>query len=190
MSVSIMLFVAQVFLANQSVQGALLCHAPLASRGGRCQLFRLVVPGGRLILFTHVRYDFVVEIDQFQISPAASPGILHHTLWRIGFSAFLLRWEIIISPILALQLYISKKVGRMYFLNLEVKGLSSVTAGTSCSLCRLILIFTWKESGENRKRYNFNHDMNIWRFTMRNVDETEQKYHNILLRGHVSNHLL
>ena len=59
--------------------------------------------------------------DQFQISPAAWPEILHHTVWGIWLHS-LLRWKMIILPILTTSLiHISlKAVGRMYFLNLAV----------------------------------------------------------------------
>ena len=66
---------------------------------------------------------FTPKSDQFQISPAASPETLHHTVWRTwffitysdeGYYQFSLpHWCI------SLQ-----KVGRMYILNLGVKGLN------------------------------------------------------------------
>ena len=40
--------------------------------------------------------------DQLQISPAASPEILHHTVWRTFHS--LLRWKMMILPILTISL--------------------------------------------------------------------------------------
>ena len=39
--------------------------------------------------------------NQSQISPAASPEIVHHTGWRSWLFIILLRWKIIIQPILA-----------------------------------------------------------------------------------------
>ena len=49
---------------------------------------------------------FTPKSDQFRISPAASPEITHHTVWRNVAFHSLLRWEI----------------GGMSFLNLGVKG--------------------------------------------------------------------
>ena len=64
---------------------------------------------------------FTPKIDQFQISPAASPEIIHHTLWRswlfIGYPDE--RWLYYQSSLP--HLYISLK---MYFLNLGVHQLS------------------------------------------------------------------
>ena len=45
------------------------------------------------------------ESDQFQISPAHSPEILHHTVWRTWLF-ILLRWKIITVQILTTHLYI------------------------------------------------------------------------------------
>ena len=63
------------------------------------------------------------QVDQCQSSPAASPEILHHTVGRtwlfIAYSDE--RW--LHLPITPHTLCISlQKVGRMYFLNLGVKG--------------------------------------------------------------------
>ena len=50
---------------------------------------------------------FTPKSDQFQISPAASPEILHYTGWRTWLSiTILLRWKMIILPILTTSLYI------------------------------------------------------------------------------------
>ena len=47
---------------------------------------------------------FTPKSDQFQISPAASPVILHHILWRIQLFIALLRCKIIILSILTTSL--------------------------------------------------------------------------------------
>ena len=65
--------------------------------------------------------------DQFQISPAASPEILYHTVWRTWlFMAYAERW--LYYQFSLHHLYISlQTVGRMYFLNslgVGVKGLN------------------------------------------------------------------
>ena len=48
---------------------------------------------------------FTPKSDQFQISPAASPVILHHIVWRIWLFIALLRCKIIILSILTTSLY-------------------------------------------------------------------------------------
>ena len=76
---------------------------------------------------------FTPKSDQFQISPAASPEILQHTVWRT--------WRFIAYPdgkwlyykiLTASLINFSIKVGRMHYLNLGVKGLSLLQA--SCHL--------------------------------------------------------
>ena len=62
---------------------------------------------------------FTPKSDQFRISPAASPEITHHTVWRNVAFHSLLRWEI----------------GGMSFLNLGVKGLIPC----KCSKCLHLL---------------------------------------------------
>ena len=47
---------------------------------------------------------FTPKSDQFQISPAASPVIIHHIVWRIQLFIALLRCKIIILPILTTSL--------------------------------------------------------------------------------------
>ena len=47
---------------------------------------------------------FTPKSDQCQISPAASPEILHYTVWRTWVFIALLRWKLIILPILATSL--------------------------------------------------------------------------------------
>ena len=69
---------------------------------------------------------FSPKSDQFQISPAASPEILHHTVWRTWlFMAYSdERW--LYYQFSLPHSYISlEKVGRMYLLSLRVKGLWS-----------------------------------------------------------------
>ena len=68
---------------------------------------------------------FTPNSNQFQISPAASPEILHHTVWgRLLFIA-LHRWKLIILLILTTSPIPKgwENVLYMYFLNLGVKGL-------------------------------------------------------------------
>ena len=77
-----------------------------------------------ILILVIVINPFTPKSDQFQISPAASPDISHHTVWRTWlFTAYSdERWEHH-QPSL-LFLYISlEKVGRMYVLTLwEWKG--------------------------------------------------------------------
>ena len=47
---------------------------------------------------------FTPKSDQFQISPAASPVIIHHIVWRIQLFIALLRCKIILLPILTTSL--------------------------------------------------------------------------------------
>ena len=47
---------------------------------------------------------FTPKTDQVQISPAASPEILHHTVWRTWVFIASLRWKLIILPIIATPL--------------------------------------------------------------------------------------
>ena len=63
--------------------------------------------------------------DQFQISPAASPEILSHSMKKLAFQN-LPRRKMIMPPYPHYLIYtlIFRKVGRMYFLNLGVKGLN------------------------------------------------------------------
>ena len=72
--------------------------------------------------FHHVSNTFIPKSGQCQISLAASPEILHHTVWRswlfIAYSAE--KW--LILPILTTSLiHFHLKVGRMYFLSSRVK---------------------------------------------------------------------
>ena len=63
--------------------------------------------------------------DQFQLSLAASPEILHHTVWRTWLFIAYSDERIITTNAhyLTYAFSVSKKVGRMYFLNLGMKGL-------------------------------------------------------------------
>ena len=70
---------------------------------------------------------FTPKSDQVQISPVASPVILHHTVWRTWLFIAYSDWKMILVPVLTTipHLYISlEKVGRMYFLSLGLKGLN------------------------------------------------------------------
>ena len=87
---------------------------------------------GRLI-HTHIHTKrfrllfnpFTSKSDQFHISPAGPPGILHPTVWRTWlFTAYSDEgWSIL--PILTTSLIHFSEVGRMYFLGLGVRGLNS-----------------------------------------------------------------
>ena len=61
-----------------------------------------------------------IKTDQLQISPAASPAILHHTVGR----TYLLRWKMIILPILTTSLihFSLKGWENVMFLILGMKG--------------------------------------------------------------------
>ena len=87
-----------------------------------------------------VRFNpFIPKSDQFQISPAASPEILHHTVWRIClFIAYSdERWSYYQFSLT--RSYISlKNVGRMYFLNLGMKGLKRCPPWASFTLEQII----------------------------------------------------
>ena len=67
---------------------------------------------------------FSPKSDQFQISPAASPVILHHILWRIRLFIALLRCKIIILPILttSLILLLFKRLWECTFWTWDWKG--------------------------------------------------------------------
>ena len=78
---------------------------------------------GKLILITlgseRVRTfnTFTPKSDQFQISPVASPVIVHHTVWRTWISIAYSDWKMILVPVLTTSLI-------MYFLSLGLKGLT------------------------------------------------------------------
>ena len=55
---------------------------------------------------------FTPKSDQYQISPAALPEILCHTVWRTWPFIALLRWKMIITPILTTSL-IRVSLGRL-----------------------------------------------------------------------------
>ena len=71
---------------------------------------------------------FRSKSDQFQISPAASPELLHHTSMKTWlFIAYSderwLYYQFSLPHYISVYLSIFRKVGRMHFLNLGVKGL-------------------------------------------------------------------
>ena len=80
---------------------------------------------------------FTPKSDQFQISPAASSEILHHTVWRtrlfIDYSDE--RWLRCQFSLHYLYIYLYK-VGRMYFLNLGVKRWMVDTQARLNEVCR------------------------------------------------------
>ena len=63
--------------------------------------------------------------DQFQISPAASPKIWHHTVWRTWLSIAYSDERWFYYQFSLIHTFLFRKVGRMYFLNLGVKGLGT-----------------------------------------------------------------
>ena len=64
------------------------------------------------------------ECDQFQISPAVSGEIFHHTVWRTWFFITTqMKDDYTTSSHYLTYTFLFRKVGRMYFLNLGVKGL-------------------------------------------------------------------
>ena len=88
-------------------------------------------------------YPFNPESDQCQISPAASPEISHHTVWRtylfIAYSDE--RWWYYQFSLLYLTHFLN--VGRMYFLSLGVKWLRNVPLS---STCRADQSFLWSSA--------------------------------------------
>ena len=68
---------------------------------------------------------FTPKSDQFQISPAASPAILHHTVYKeLGFSwRTQMEDDYTTNSHYITYTFLFRKVGRMYFLNLGVKGI-------------------------------------------------------------------
>ena len=66
---------------------------------------------------------FTPKSDQCQISPAASPEMLHHTVWRTWLFVAYLDERLLYYQFSLPRLYIYlRKVGRTYFLSLGVKG--------------------------------------------------------------------
>ena len=98
----------------------ILCDAVYICWGCRGTLKLVTLGSERINIFTP-------RSDQLQISPAASSEIEHHTVWRnLAFDSLLI-WKVIILPILTISLIYNSlsNVGRVYFLNLGVKGLNS-----------------------------------------------------------------
>ena len=88
-----------------------------------------------------------------QISPAASPEILHHTVWRTWLFTKLTQMKDITLPILttAPHLYtFCSNVGRMYFLNLGVKGL---TLSVLRSKSTFPLTYSWENDKWGRENW-------------------------------------
>ena len=69
---------------------------------------------------------FTLKSDQCQISPAASPGILQHTVWRtwLFIASTKLTDDNITNSHYITYTFVFKRLGEwLYFLNLGVKGL-------------------------------------------------------------------
>ena len=74
--------------------------------------------------YTFLFNPFTPNSDQFQISPAASPEILHHAVWRIWLFIAQSDDKLLLYQFSLPHLNISlKNFVRMYFLSLGVKGL-------------------------------------------------------------------
>ena len=69
---------------------------------------------------------FTPKSDQFQICPAASPKISSHKVWKTCFSKLTQLKDHLLPILTTSHISLFKKVGRMYFLNLEIKGIISV----------------------------------------------------------------
>ena len=67
-----------------------------------------------------------------EFPPAASPEILHHTVWRTS-CFILLRWKMIILPILATPLHHHTVGITDYSMNLDLKGLTAVSLSSTPS---------------------------------------------------------
>ena len=120
------------------------CHLDFNRLCGNCTKWRIQVQFSKLLstLRVHVRTwrretqnlalifsvkfvnPFTPKSDQFQISPAASPVILHHILCRIRLFIALLRCKIIILSILttSLILLLFKRLWECTFWTWEWKG--------------------------------------------------------------------
>ena len=111
----------------------------------------------RLVLFweppwveLHAGWTCMHTNSHFQIYPAASTEILHYTTWRTWlFIACLCRWQMIMLPILAtshiVYIPLQKVKGRMYVLNLGVKGSKvnlqgSARANSTWVTCKIVTI--------------------------------------------------
>ena len=71
---------------------------------------------------------FTLKSNQFQIFPCSlTRNIITQSMKNLVFHS-LLRWKIVILPILTTSYihFLLRKVGRMYFLNLGVRGLSNL----------------------------------------------------------------
>ena len=72
----------------------------------------------------HLFNPFNPKSDQCQISPAASPGILHHTVWRTLLFIAYSDWKIIMLPILTTSLiHFSLEGWENVLFSFGVKGL-------------------------------------------------------------------
>ena len=87
---------------------------------------------------------FTPKRDQFQTSPAASPEILHQTVWRTWLFVDYPdeRWLLYTTNSHNLtRTFLLKMLGRVYFLNLGVKGLSSLCDTNRDFLARRFLLY-------------------------------------------------
>ena len=74
----------------------------------------LLVLGRHILVLSG--YPFTLKSNQFQMSLAASPDLLHHTVWRTWLHS-VLRWKMIILPILPTSLIhiLSNRLGECNF---------------------------------------------------------------------------
>ena len=74
------------------------------------------------IALVFTAHPFTPKSDQCLISPVASPEIWHRTVWRTWLFIAYSGERYLYIPLPYLYIYL-QKVGKMYFLNLGVKGL-------------------------------------------------------------------
>ena len=75
-------------------------------------------------LLSHMFSTVTPKSDQCQISPAVSPEILHHTVWRTWLFMASLKWKMIILPILttSVNIFLPKRLGECTFWTWEWQG--------------------------------------------------------------------
>ena len=102
-----------------------MCSLTRSRQGNICRLFSRLFDKCPLVSFLHANLvnPFTPKSYHSQMSPAASPEILHHTVWRTWFLIAYSNERRLYYQFALPHLYIfSLKVGRMYFLRLGVEG--------------------------------------------------------------------